>query len=147
MQYVDAQSLCKLTVASPDVAYSLAQCIIDKHVHVPFRVSFCVFISAQHAIGEGVYDLLRQFSFATQLSRTCRSCGKHTQRKVFGTALCEECTRNPNMRWWMVPLDRFSLAANVRRHRGRRGVLVFADELASRTKLTRKQIRRRMGLR
>jgi hypothetical protein len=35
-------------------------------------------------------------------TRTCRACGRHTQRKVQGTTLCEDCTRDPWRRCFMI---------------------------------------------
>ena len=66
------------------------------------------------------------------ISRTCRGCGKYTERKVFKVPLCEKCTRDTTKKWHMVSVA--SLGAKWKpgrapTHSGRRGLLVFKPHL------------------
>ena len=66
------------------------------------------------------------------VSRTCRSCGKYTERRVFSTPLCEKCTRNTANKWHMISvasLGKKWRPGLVRAHSGRRGLLVFKHDI------------------
>ena len=141
-QWLGQTNTCNLAKSSPTVAYLLAECLCVLPYRVSFQLSFTVFLHAQHAIGPGVWECLNQFSFVSCLSRTCRSCGARTQRRVFGVILCEKCTRDAARRCWMVPVDSLVVPDHVRQHNGRRSALVLADELCACSKWTRASLRR-----
>ena len=67
------------------------------------------------------------------VSRTCRGCSKYTERKVFGTPVCEKCTLDRTKKWRMVPYSALRLQGvcvrGKRFHRGRRDRLFFAIEV------------------
>jgi len=66
------------------------------------------------------------------ISRTCRGCGKYTERKVFAVPLCEKCTRDTAKKWHMVSVASLGSkwkAGMAPTHSGRRGLLVFKAEL------------------
>ena len=141
-RFLGRSGTCALVKASPTIAYLVAESLQALSCRVSFQLSFTMFLHARHAVGPGVWECLHRFSFASHLSRTCRSCGARTQRKVFGVLLCEKCTRNPSRPCWMVPIDSLSVPSHVRHHKGRRSVLVLAHELCAQTRWTRASLRR-----
>ena len=147
---VGARDVVHLASASTAAAAVVAECISQHDCpawRVPFRVAFPVYLCARHAIGEGVFDVLGRFPFVSYLSRMCRGCCCRTQRRVLTTLLCSVCTRNPNMRCWMVPARiATQLGVTVYRHSGPRGPLVFAEHVQMIAGVRRARIRLLMGL-
>jgi len=147
---MSARDVLHLASTSTAAAALVAECISQHDCpawRVPFRVSFSVYLRARYAIGEGVFEVLGRFAFVPYLSRMCRGCGRRTQRRVLSTLLCSVCTRNPNMRCWMVPA-RISTQLGIvaYRHTGPRGPLVFAEHVELLAGVRRSRIRRMMGL-
>lgn len=114
--------------------------------HIPFQIAFPVYTIARWAVHESAYDVLERFEFVPRLSRTCRSCGCLTQRRVFGILLCALCTRNPlKKNCWMIPA-KWAGGIPIRVHSGPRGGLVMASDVLIVRNLTRAKLLRLMGL-
>lgn len=149
LRFLKVGDIQNLAQTSPRIAYYVAECLIwyqnARRAQLPFRLSFFVFNCAGFAFGESVHSTLDQFHFVPRLSRTCRSCGKCTQRKVFQYLLCAKCTRNPAFKCWMVPA-KYARGCALRVHSGPRGGLVFASDVVAATSFTRAKLRALMGL-
>ena len=75
-------------------------------VHVPWRMRLNIWLRTATCAPHDQRlraHLFKTWNGADTLkTRTCRACGRHTQRKVHKVALCEACTRNPYAACFMV---------------------------------------------
>ena len=138
LSWLDNRSIVSLGSVSSDVALFVLQCLQQYRVRA-WTVMYPIYLHARFAAHPCAHDILSTLWFAPFLSRACRSCGKQTQRCIFGTLLCASCTRNSAKKCWMIPesaaIELYGV--HVPTHKGPRCPLVFAShvEIAASWKL------------
>jgi len=122
--------ICALAAASSGMALHIMECL-TYHRILSWGILYPVYLRARYAVHESAHDTLSKLWFVARLSRACRSCGFRTQRRVQGTLLCASCTRDPDLKCWMIPetfaVDRYHVYVPV--HKGPRCRLVFAEHV------------------